>query len=152
MSAVLKEVEKKEVVPSLAPDRMQVGDFVRQVVCVTVEVGTRPEWLLDPKFWAHVANKVRPYDRIEARCDDGEFFAEYLVLQRGPQWLKVKQLSMHKLGADVVEDGVNLTHDVMFLGPKLKWCVVRKSDKARVQEGIEDKAEAFAAAHRFSAA
>ena len=104
MSAVLKQ----ENIPSLAPDRMQVGDFVRQWVCVTVEVGTKPEWLLDPQFWAHVANKVRPYDRIEARCDDGEFFAEYLVLQRGPQWLQVRQLSMHKLGADIADDAREL--------------------------------------------
>ena len=150
MSAVLKQEQEK--IPSLAPDRMQVGDFVRQVVCVTVEVGTKPEWLLDPQFWAHVANKVRPYDRIEARCDDGEFFAEYLVLQRGPQWLKVVPLSMHKLGADMANEDEPTKHKVMWLGPKLKFCVIRKSDSARVQEGIEAKADAYVAAHRFDAA
>lgn len=147
MSAVLKQ----ENIPSLAPDRMQVGDFVRQWVCVTVEVGTKPEWLLDPQFWAHVANKVRPYDRIEVRCDDGEFFAEYLVLQRGPQWLQVRQLSMHKLGADIADDAESTKHKVMWCGPKLKFCVIRKADQARVQEGIDDKAEAYSAAHRFDA-
>ena len=43
---------------------------------------TVPEvgFILHPDFWGHIAAKLRPYDEIKVRCDDGTFYAQLLVL------------------------------------------------------------------------
>lgn len=138
-------VVKKERAP-LAPPRMVWAEQARNVHVVTTEQGTRLEELFSPGYWSSVAIKFTPWDRIEVRAEDGEFYAELLVLSCERNWAKVKLLLEVKLNAaDIRPDqgaGV-ITHRIEWKGPHHKWCVIRNGDNEMLKSQM-DKTEANA--------
>lgn len=131
--------------PQINPNRIKQAEYERTVYVVTVEMGTTKEDLENPGFWAHFAAKFRPWDRLEVRCDDGSFYAEYLVLACDRVWAKVKELSYVSLTTSdisqtqaALQDGL----EVKYRGPHLKHGVVRKTDGAILKEGMQTKQEA----------
>lgn len=144
--------EKREV--KLMHTRMKEAGFVRNLWIITAEVGVTREDMVKPDFWAHVASLFRPYDRIEARCDDGTFFAEYLVLTCDRTFAKVKELSYISLTSKDVSK-TQLENDLelyytKFRGPHCKWSVLRKSDDSVMVEklGSKDDANAWLVNHK----
>lgn len=136
----------------LAPNELWLFEHSSTRYDVKIPIGVGPEELLVPAFWAHHAAKLRPWDEIRARAEDGTWIASYLVLDSSRTWTKVHQLSMHRLTtADVSmtqasQDQVQAyieEHSVTYRGPH-KWSVVRKSDRAVLLEGKEQKDEAVA--------
>lgn len=138
--AALKE-DKKES-PVLVPGRMKESEFARTLWVVTVEAGVTRNDLTTKEFWAHAAQRLKPYDRIEVRHDEGEFFAEYLVISVGRGYAVVKELDYIELQDTTIEEVQNNDYEVKFKGPVLKWTVIRKADGERVKEGME-KGEAY---------
>lgn len=128
----------------LNPHRLQAAEFVRTVYRVVPEDLTPFEALLDPAYWAHVAAKLRPLDRIEVEAEDGSYTAMLIVRDAGRLFAKVAVL--YKVNLDPVEVGASLpipsNYFVKFSGPILKWCVVR--DKDRLREGVASRVEAEA--------
>lgn len=134
----------------LNPARIKGGEYARMYYVVTAEHGTTQKDMQKPGFWAHVANQLRPYDRIEARCDDGTFFAEYLVLSCGRSWAKVKELSFISLtSADVSQTEADSLdgYEIKWKGPHVGYAAIRTSDstmltsdkdKTVVQRWLED--------------
>ena len=135
----------------LSPTRFQGSDFARTLHVATVEENIGRDDLLLPEFWSNVAPRVRPWDRIEVRPDDGSFFAEYLVLSCGRVWVKVHELSYTDLSVKEVslseaeeQDG----YKVRWMGPHKKFTVVRLSDKATMKDGMEkDEATQWMSEH-----
>lgn len=119
---------------------------------VVVQNGVAPEALLDPAFWAHRAMKMKPFDEIRARAEDGTWLGLYVVLDSSRTWARVKCLDLHKLTtADVAltqasTDEVRRlvdAHKVLHRGPH-KWSVVRIVDNAVLHQGEEQKDSAIA--------
>lgn len=133
--------DEKRAIPMLSPNRMQMAEFGRNIHLVTAESSEHPDDFLQPEFWAHVAKNFAPFDHIELRTDDGQYWAEFLVLSCDQQWAKVELLREVKL-PEVAEAVADERFAVKWKGPHLKWCVIRASDSSIVHEGDPDKATA----------
>lgn len=138
--------EPERKVEQINPTRMSEAEYQRSVFVATTHANTRPEDLLARDYWSHVAAKMKPWDRIEARANDGTWYAEYLVLEAGRTWAKVHMLQVTSLtSADVAMSQATamLPYDVVFRGPHCKWSVVRKSDKEVMHEFEETQGGAL---------
>ena len=136
-------------------DRFQQAEMVRETWAITVEQGTSRSDILNPGFWSHVAYKLRPYARIEVRCDDGSIFADLIVLNAERTWARVHVMSWHDLTTrDVSLSQVDEkehdsaskipapAHQVEWKGPHKKWSVIRVADSAYVHEGDASRQDA----------
>lgn len=130
--------------PKLMPNRMHLAEHERNIHVITVEANITRDQIKDPSFWSLVSSKMRPYDRVELRSDDGMFFAEYLVLACDRSWAKVYELSFHKLtSADISETQAAITdYEIKYRGPQLKHSVIRKSDNTVLKEEMQTRDEA----------
>lgn len=131
-------IPERKIQPITHTD-LKESEFVRPFYCATVPFGTQPNDLLSPEYWAHVANQLKPWARIEARAVDGTWFAEYVVLDVGRTWAKLHMLNQHNLTTpDVALSQANAMspYEVKWRGPIAKWSVVRKSDSAVQTEGM----------------
>lgn len=131
----------------LPPGRIKPQEYARNLWVITVEDGTTMEDIKKPGFWATVAINMKPYDRVEVRCDNDAFFAELLVLRADRTSAIVKELSFVKLAKeDKVTDNNTIDSDdyeYKFRGPQKKHSIVRKSDGAIMTENMGSKEEAL---------
>lgn len=126
-------------VEQLGAANFKPAEFIRAVHAATIPVGTLPEDLLNPAYWAHIATQMKPWDIVEARALDGTWYAEYLVLDVGRTFAQCHMLSHHNLTSqDVALTKLNnlSPFDVRWRGPAAKWSVVRKSDNSVMSEGM----------------
>ena len=145
-----KKNEQQQI--QLSPNGLWPLEHVSTIHDALVGQGVTPQDLLVPAFWAHHSSKLRPWDEIRARAEDGTWMGRYLVLDSSRTWSKVCELSMHRLttsdvsitqaSQDEVADYIK-AHKVTYRGPH-KWSVVRTSDGAVLMEGKEQKDEATA--------
>ena len=136
---------------TVVPGRLKLAEAARNYWVVTVEQGTTRDDLKRPEFWALVSKDFRPYDRIDVQCDDGTFFAEYVVRTADRTWAKVQELAFHSLGtkdvslteAEALEQ--RKRYEAKYRGPHLRYCVERKDgDKVtRIKDGCQDEAAAL---------
>lgn len=136
--------EKKREVPPVVPTRIQPAEHGRNVWLIDAESSEHPEDFLKLEFYAHVAKNFRPFDHIEIRTDDGQYWCELLVLAADVTWAKVKLLREHRLEY-VEQQAIGATDfEVSYKGRVRLWCVIRKSDKSAVSEGHNDRGAANA--------
>lgn len=137
---------KKDTIAPLNPSRFNGADFERTVYVATVEQGTKKEQIIESGFWAHIAARVRPWDRIEVRSDDGIFIAELLVLSAGRNWVKVHLLSFINLTSGDVSQTQAEQQDyaIKFMGPHKKWSVLKGDGASRdyLRDGFDTEAQA----------
>lgn len=141
-------MENKDKAPvQLPPNELFQFEYVSGHFDARVQQGVTPAEVLVPGFWAHHAVKLKPFDEIRVRAEDGTWVGYYLVLDCSRTWAKLKELSLHRLGtADVSLTQASETevrafidlHKVVHRGPR-KWSVVRKSDSAVLIEGLEQR-------------
>ena len=153
MNTKAVSVEKTEAVKEVAPrkvreldtNRMQECEYKRTIWVVTAHENTLLEDLLVPEYWAHVAEKLRPFARIEARADDGSWYAEYLVLESSRRWARLHLLSQHNLTtSDVSLSQAKFgEYTVKHRGPEREWSVIRRSDNEMLHEGEQTEAGAY---------
>lgn len=142
--------EKREVV--LNPSGLDLAEQKRHVWHVVAAYGTTRADIENPGYWAHVAGRLRPKARIEVHAEDDSFYAEYMVTSCDKTWAKIVNLLFIDLTKTSItkeqEQGINDAYEVTFRGPK-KWSVVRKSDRAVLQEGLHsrDDGEKWLAVH-----
>ncbi|EKN3611527.1 hypothetical protein NUG10_002555 [Yersinia enterocolitica] len=126
----------------ILPTLIKPSEYVRTVFSVTAKHGQSFEDFKDPDSWAHVANTLRKFDRVEIVAEDGSFFAEGIVT-------KVTKVSAHihffthvelskSAESSVKKD---LAYNCEFAGPH-KWRIIRISDQEIVEKGIETKEDA----------
>lgn len=138
MSAVLEE--KRAVI--LNPSRMALAEQWRQDWVINVPEADKIEDVLDFAYWSHVAQSMQQFDRIEARCETGEWTADLIVTDVGRNWAKVYLVAKHDLcpaGGSAGAPKASIKHRVEWKGPQRKHIVVRISDGAVIQEGIATK-------------
>ena len=125
-------------VEQLNPIRMKEGQYERTVWVITAHENTDPADLIDPAYWSHVAAKLRPWDRIEARANDGTWYAELLVMEAGRNWARAVLLNSASLTtSDVAISQANglSPYEVAYRGPHDKWSVIRKIDREVIHDG-----------------
>jgi hypothetical protein len=128
---------------TIKPSDMQLAEQKRAVWQAFAPPECCPEDLLRPESWAHVARKVEPFSRIEVLAEDGTWWAEYMILLVGPNWVKVALMRQHDFRAVAVQASDPETLEVNYI-PARKWRVLRKSDGAVLREGLATKEEANA--------
>ncbi len=139
-------------VRQMEPGRFKGGDFSRQVHCAVAFDDTTPEDLMRADYWAHVADRVSQYDRIEVLSNDGTWWAELMVVACGRAYVRVNILRTHALDAldtDLAQAAGFKEYHIVHRGPFEKWSVVRRSDQTVVHSGEADltKCEAWLKDH-----
>jgi len=138
---------------SLIAPRFKAAEYARSIWCASVEHGVPPTALVEPKYWAHVANQLKVGDRIEITPESHEWFAELYVVDVGPNFARVAMLRLDSISQSA--DSLPQDEDfvVLWKGPQRKFAVVRKSDKAIIYDGCatKDAAVAKLSAHTRSA-
>lgn len=137
----------KERLP-LSPKRHKLADYERNLWVVTPEAGTSLDEVLKPEYWAHCADKMRAFDKVEVRAEDESYYAELLVRSAGKNWAVcsvLAQVDLDQKQVQVPEDA----YTVGWGGPHQKHRVVRKSDNEVVFQGGEtaDAARAWLKEH-----
>lgn len=128
---------------SLSEGRFRQAEFWRTVYAINPEAGTTVEEMLEEKFWAHVSRSLKPWDLIEARAEDGSFYAVFLVRDAGRTWAKVSLIQAVQLEPDAEKaDGGTKDYISKWTGPHTKWRVVRVADKSTMKENFADKESA----------
>lgn len=132
------EVKKVEKIPQLNPARMQLAEHKRNVWDVTVEQNVSIPMMEDVQFWAHVAEKLKPKDKIEVTDDEMSFYMELIVISADRGWAKVKRLNYVSLLSDNdIPEEVDTGYTTKWRGPYFKWCVMRKSDNSVIKDGMD---------------
>ena len=113
----------------------------RNFWCVTPVEGAKALDLCQPEYWKHVVMEVglQPNDRVEATCQDGSWWAEYLVIHTGPHSAKLqllREVSLEEVTDDELETE---THFVKWISPSNKYGVRRKSDNEIMKDGFLTK-------------
>lgn len=137
----MSAAEKRNV--QIGPGCMLLASFERQDWVANVPQDCTIEDIKRPDFWSLMAARLKPYDRIEVRADDGTWLAEVIVIGCDRTWAKVNVLNTYKLTG--VEEAAKETGSLefKFKGPGKKWCIIRKSDGEILREGIQTKDEVF---------
>ena len=125
----------------LDESRFRLAELDRQDWIANADEGTKIEDVLDPAYWCLLAPKLKPFDHIEVRADDGSWIANLIVLATARTWARVKILNKFDLSTKSLDYESN-THKVAFKGPQRKWSVIRTSDGEYVKEGFAAKIEA----------
>jgi hypothetical protein len=131
--------EKK--VPARKPATLKDATFERNCWQIAVDPGTALADVLKPDFWAHVGRSLKPCDHIEVIAEDFSWFAELIVLEADRTWAKVAALRFVELQGQSVQTP-DAEYEITFKGPDKKHCVVRKSDKKIMVQGIALKVDA----------
>jgi len=125
-------------VQPLENQRMEEADFKRTVMVATAHQGTMPEDLLKPEYWAYVSGRLKPWDEIVVRADDGTWLAKYLITEAGRTYARAHMMEQHNLSTrDVALSANRLVigeYEVLHRGEHQKWSVVRTNDRAVVHE------------------
>ena len=132
-------------IEQLNPARMKEAEYERTHWVATAHANTLPEDLLSPDYWSHCAAKFKPWDKIEARADDGTWYAEYLVLEAGRNWARTTLLTKHNLTtADVaLSQAAQGAYEIKYRGPHSKWSVIRRGDNEVMHEGEQTQGGAI---------
>lgn len=132
--------------PILSPERMTETEDANRTFTVVVPYPTTYEEILAKDFWANVSQRLTQYDRITAIPDDGSWYAELLVANKGDGWANVKEL--RHIVLDERETAVRLDeapedYPVFHKGKFLKFCVTRRADGAILSKGFDRKSDAI---------
>ena len=125
--------------------RFKGAEYVRVIHHAAPFDNTIPEDLLVPDYWAHVADRMKQYDRVEALANDGTWWAEYIVVACGRAYAQLRLL--RKASLDPVTLNKELSqalraYEVCHRGPHSQWSVIRLSDNQVVHEGSQTESGA----------
>jgi hypothetical protein len=107
----------------------------RMVYALTLSEGQTYEELFKPETWAHVARHIQPGFKVEVMPEDGSFYAELLV--RAASNLEVTVAELFRVNFGEIEERDEEQHEIKWAGPKARYRVSRKADKAVIKDGFE---------------
>lgn len=128
---------------SLNASEMKLAEFERSVYRVTLQEEYTKDDLLNPSFWAHVAQSFRPTDLVEVYRVDGKVFAQLVVMSCDKTWAKMAILQYVDLAKAEKSslDGMESEYMVKLRGPK-RWSVIRRADNQILQENLFSESDA----------
>lgn len=126
----------------LAPPRLKLAEFARAPYRVEPEAGVTLDDVLEPEFLAHVADRLRPGDKLEIMPECMSWYAEALVVDATRLSARI-QVILGPVAIDAAEQV--LASDVFearWISPSVRFGVVRKSDGAYMVRHLPTKADA----------
>lgn len=126
----------------LAPPRLKLAEFVRSPYRVEPEAGLPFEAVLDPDYFGHVADRLRPGDKLEIMPECMSWYAEALVVDATRLSARIQPtLGPIKLdaGEQVLASDV---FEARWISPTARFGVARKSDGALMAKHLASKADA----------
>lgn len=130
---------------TLPEARFALAQHVRQFWVVDAEAGTTIKDVVDPVYWAHVAPKFSPFDRITVQIETGEWMLELLVIDRARNWAKVRVLHEYQLHEEADSAATpESAYEVKWGGNHHKWRVLRKDDNQEISGKHADQESAKA--------
>ncbi len=138
-----EKAKQETAVTQLSPNRVMLGEHAHQTFVAHPETGTPPDALLDPKFWAHYSvnpsMQMNTGDVILVKPEDGTYFMELIVRSTFRGGVKVAELRRVMFDqADAQNEDLG-DHELRWSGARLKWRVIRKSDKRELTSGLPSK-------------
>lgn len=124
--------------------RLTENDYARNSWMLTTESGVPYEAVLKSSYWVHIAYRLKQWDRVYVRAEDGAFYAELLVVMASKTDAVVTELLHKELAAvKMPDDEIQVDgYTVRFLGVNRKWTVIRNEDKTVLREGLQSSAHA----------
>ncbi len=160
--------EKPEAQPAEEPERkmaplsgarLRLAESMRVVYTATAPVGTLLEDILNPAWWATYSARLKPWDKVEVRVEDGSWYAEVMVLDSSRAWTKVHlmghvnlttgDISMVQQERMAAMASVIAAHEITYRG-SAGWSVIRKSDRAVVHENAASREDAQGWLRKFA--
>jgi hypothetical protein len=144
---------KRETTYILPPKYMQGAEFAINQWAIEVENGISLSRVMQPAFWAHVASKLRPWDKIFVRPHEGHWYAELLVTEASRNWAKVHLLKDWALTTNDVAQTLVSMQEHLAAGMKElevkfrashQWCVLRRADGSILVENLTSREGAHA--------
>lgn len=129
--------------PRLHFGRLKTAAGARNDHFVEVPHGVNLATILVPDYWANVATRLRPMDRIEAFCEDGSWEALLRVMftTANEARLSVIYAVEHEPGA---ARAISDVYEVRWKGPGAMWAVVRSDTGAVIKDHLFPQAAAVA--------
>lgn len=131
---------------TLSANRLREAANLTNSYAVEVPAGHTLDDALDKAYWAHYGERLRPHDTIRLIPEEGDYFAEAVVVASGRGFAQLKLLRHEPFysgdaapAADPVADDQLL---VKWVSPANKYGVIRKSDGHRLKEGFSTKMDA----------
>lgn len=128
------------------PTVLREADHYRNVWHIDLDPGATLADTLDPKFWAHVAGRLKAKARIEVHAADGSWFAELMVRSATRTEARVvlmREVDLDKADKEAAAAKAVEVLEYVYRGPVAKHSVRRKSDGAILAERLESKREAL---------
>lgn len=130
---------------ALAPGKLQSAEYSRNTWYFRADSEVSQEEILDPKFYVHVASRMKSGDRIEVMAGDLTWFVELLVVFAEKSSVKVFPLTVHKLVKDEKDEKDEFPdYIIRWAGDTAKHRVVRKADRSVMKSGFPTAEEARA--------
>jgi hypothetical protein len=132
----------------MKPTLLSAAEFAVTTYFHIASVGTAPDEVTDPEYWAHVAALLRTGNRVEVLAEDGAWWGMLIVRAAGATDAQVQWLSLVPLGQESADLDTS-PYEVKWRGPKALWGVVRKSDAAVLQDKfpVREQAEEWLLGH-----
>lgn len=123
--------------------RLTQAQYARNEWRITIPHGISDKVLDDPAAFSLIADKLRPFDTIEAVCEDGSWWGRYLVTGVDRTWAKLRELEWFDLRGDLerMPSTEDQNYDITYntIG---RFQVVRKKDRAIIKDNFITKLDA----------
>ena len=141
-------VEKPKHTLQLSPERFFEAEFQVNRWVVNAEESVTQADVLKGEYWGHVAAKLKPWDHIYVRAENGTWYSELLVLHVARAFAAVKPLNEWRWGEEAAAEAEqaaknNAPYRPKWGGPHYKWTVVRMSDSQRVADTLASERDAL---------
>lgn len=131
----------------VAPTRLMLFEQVVQTYFHTARAHEEVEDLLEPKYWAHTASKMRPGDQVEVHREDLQWMARFTVRSSSqieavvvPLW--VKDFRDYDLPALSRIPQPSARFEIKWRGAAAQWSIVSRANGAVMADGMASEQEA----------
>lgn len=137
--------DKPRPTPHLLSPAFREASYAFSSYAANVETGVTLDDCMKPEFWMHVADKLRPSDKIHVYSADQTFYAELLVLRVNR--VEAETALINHVDLTKATHGATLgdelsKYDISFAGPTYKWRVTHKASKDVIKDGFDNEAGA----------
>lgn len=141
---------KKKHVPPLAPRGLTMqAEYARRHAHVKVPHGIALEEVMAPSWWQHHVAMLKVNDRLEVVAEDGSFWVELGVVDKGIGFIKMRLLwKAPEYQENKSVDQAHLQGVFVKWGGRAKWRILKDTPKGPevVRTGFHTKEDAQKAA------
>lgn len=135
---------------SLLDSRIGLAEHKHTIFFVVPEDGVTEDDILNPEFWAHVSQRMKPCDEIKVYSEDGRTRWHLHVAASGRNWAKVHLLTKHEFKSATLDDLADDGLAVKYRNPHSRYAVIKKASGEVIKDRFdtEDQAATYLREHR----